>query len=174
MAEISCSNHDEPIVVSLLSRMKPRKIAVTSLDGPIEDLVRRTDHTTLAIWAADCAGRVLPYFEKKYPEDTRPRKAIEAVREWVRTGVFRMADVRHTSLAAHAAARAVPDGDPARSVARAAGQAMATAHVPTHALAAARYAATAVRDASSPSEAESATIKEREWQFRHLRELREQ
>jgi hypothetical protein len=154
--------------------MRRTTIAVTSLDEPIEELVRKTDHTIVAIWAADCAERVLPYFEEKYPEDTRPRNAIEAIREWARSGVFRMADVRRTALAAHAAAREVPEYDPARSAARAAGQAMATAHVPAHAIAAARYAATAVRDAADTPGAEHATIQEREWQYQHLLRLREQ
>ena len=148
--------------------MKPPKLAVTNIDKPIAELVRKTNHTTLAIWAADCAERVLPHFEEKYPEDTRPRKAIEACREWARTGVFRMADVRKTALAAHAAARDVKEDNAARSAARAAGQAMATAHVPTHALAAAIYAATAVRDATNSTDADIATTKERDWQYQHL------
>jgi hypothetical protein len=143
-------------------------IAVTDMDRPIEDLVRRTDHKTLAIWAADCAERVLHYFEEKYPEDARPRKAMETLREWVRTGVFRMADVRKISLAAHAAAREVKEDDAARSAARAAGQALATAHVPGHAIAAARYAATAVRDATSSSDADAAATRECNWQYQHL------
>lgn len=146
-------------------------IAVTDLDKPIEELVRKTGHKILATWAADCAERVLPYFEGKYPEDARPRKAIEALREWVRTGAFRMADVRKTSLAAHAAARDVKEDNAARSAARAAGQAMAATHVPTHAIAAARYAATAVRDATSPADADLAATREREWQYRHLLRL---
>ena len=153
--------------------MKQRILAVTPMDKPIAELVRKTDHRTLAVWAADCAERVLPWFEEKYPEDTRPRTAIEACREWARTGVFRMADVRRTSLDAHAAARDIEDGDPARSAARAAGQAMATAHVPAHAIAAALYAATAVRDAASPADADSAATEEREWQYRHLLRLTE-
>jgi len=151
--------------------MKRPKLAKTNLDKPIAELVSKTDHKVLAVWAADCAERVLPYFEEKYPEDTRPRKAIEACREWARTGVFRMADVRNTSLAAHAAARDVQEDNSARSAARAAGQAMATAHVPAHAIAAAIYAATAVRDAANSADADSATIKEREWQYQHLLRL---
>lgn len=148
-------------------------MAVTSMDGPIAELVSKTDHKTLAIWAADCAERVLPYFEEQYPADTRPRKAIEACREWARTGVFRMADVRSTSLAAHAAARDAEAYSPARSAARAAGQAMATAHVPAHALAAAIYAATAVRDAADAAVADIAATGERDWQYRHLLRLKE-
>lgn len=42
------------------------------------------DHRALALWAADCAERVLPLFEGKCPEDDRPRGAIEAGRAWAR------------------------------------------------------------------------------------------
>jgi len=55
-----------------------------------------------------------------------------------------MSDVRSASLNAHAAARSAPEGSAARFAARACGQAVATAHVPTHSLAAAWYAAKAV------------------------------
>ncbi|HUU76346.1 MAG TPA: hypothetical protein VMW63_09720 [Methanoregulaceae archaeon] len=153
--------------------MKKPILAKTSMDTSIADLADRTNHRTLAIWAADCAERVLPYFEDKYPEDDRPRKAIEAARAWAQTGIFRMADVRKTSLAAHAAAREANVYDPARSAARAAGHAIATSHVPRHAIGAAIYAATAVRDAASSSDADAATVKEREWQYQHLLELGE-
>jgi hypothetical protein len=152
--------------------MRKPKLVKTRMDKPIAELVSRTNHRKLAIWAADCAERVLPYFEEKYPEDTRPRKAIEACREWARTGVFRMVDVRNTALAAHAAARDVKgDDNAARSAARAAGQALATAHVPTHALAAAIYATTAIRDATNSTDANIVTIKERDWQYQHLLRL---
>jgi hypothetical protein len=150
-----------------------RKMAVSSLDATIDELVRKTDHKVLGTWAADCAERTLHYFEEKRPDDPRPRQAIEALREWVRTGVFRMKDVRGASLSAHAAAREVESDNTARSAARAAGQAMATAHVPTHALAAAIYAATAERDAASSADAKAATERERAWQYQHLLELRE-
>jgi hypothetical protein len=62
----------------------------------------KQDQRSLATCAADCAERVLPYFERAYPKDDRPRKAIEACRTWVRTGVFKMADIRGASLAAPA------------------------------------------------------------------------
>jgi len=125
------------------------------------------DHKALAIWAADCAERVLHYFEERYPEDNRPRKAIEACREWARTGVFKMTNVRRDALAAHAAAREVGEDNAARSAARAAGQALAAAHVPTHALAAASYALQAVRRAT---DLDDAIVRERNWQFQHLPE----
>ncbi|HEY5139907.1 MAG TPA: hypothetical protein VIJ25_11420, partial [Methylococcales bacterium] len=128
----------------------------------------------LAIWAADCARRVLPLFEKAYPEDNRPRKAIEVCRTWVRTGVFSMTAIRGASLAAHAAARTAKENDAACFAARAAGQAVATAHVTQHALGGAYYALKAV-GAVDPANAEVKVAKEFEWQSRHLPEsLREE
>jgi hypothetical protein len=84
-----------------------------------------------------------------------------------------MADIRGASLAAHAAARDVADDDVARSAARAAGQAVATTHVPTHSIAAAIYAATAVRDSATAADASVAVANERQWQYERLIELRE-
>jgi hypothetical protein len=149
---------------------RPRLVRV-DLDERITGLAGKTDHSALAVWACDCAERVLRLFERRRPEDDRPRLAIEAGREWARTGEFRMADVRKASLGAHAAAREVEGDDAARSAARAAGQAMAAAHVPRHAIGAAVYAATAVRDAAKASDAEAAVSRERDWQYRHLFEL---
>ena len=143
----------------------------TSMDSLIAEVAGETNHKLLASWAADCAERVLPCFEEEYPEDNRPRKAIEELRIWIKSGVFKMADVRGASLAAHAAAREVEEGDPGHSAARAAGQAMAVAHVPAHAIAAAIYAATAVRDSANQDEAEAAALKERQWQYQHLLEI---
>ena len=39
---------------------------------------------TARLFAADCAERVLPIFEKEQPNDDRPRKAIEAARAYAR------------------------------------------------------------------------------------------
>ena len=149
---------------------KKIKFIDASINKSITELVKKSQHKVLAIWAADCANRVLPYFEKEFPEDDRPRKAIEACREWARTGIFRMADVRRTALSAHAAAREAKEDSAARFAARATGQAMATAHVPTHSIAAAWYAAKAIW-AANPQNAKENIAKERDWQYQHLIEL---
>jgi hypothetical protein len=127
----------------------------------------KQDQRWLATCAADCAERVLPYFENAYPRDDRPRKAIEACRAWVRTGVFKMADIRGASLAAHASAREAKEDNAACFAARAAGQAVATAHVPQHAFGAAYYALKAVA-AADPANVEVNIAKERNWQSRRL------
>ena len=121
----------------------------------------------MATWAADCAERVLPFFENAYPNDDRPRKAIEACRNWVRTGAFKMADIRGASPAAHTAARDLKQNPAACFAARAAGQAVATAHVPQHAFGGAYYALKAIA-ASDPDHAEEKVAKELNWQAGHI------
>jgi hypothetical protein len=131
------------------------------------------DHRLLALWAADCAEHVLPYFEDKYPEDDRPRKAIEAARAWTRSEM-RVGPARAAGVAAHAAARDADEGA-ARAAARAAGQAAGTAHMAGHARHAAAYAVKAVTYASHSTDAAAAAATERDWQSQrlpqHLRQI---
>ena len=152
--------------------MSKSKFSVTHKDESIQKLVKTTDHRTLAVWAVDCVERVMPYFEQEHPQDRRPRNAVKACRAWIRTGVFKMTDIRGASLASHAAAREVGQDNAARSAARAAGQAVATAHVPTHSIGAANYALQAIYRAADPSAADTAVARERAWQYKHLLELR--
>jgi len=152
--------------------MKKSKFSLAQHKDYFVELVKKTDHKTLAVWAIDCTERVLPYFEDKYPEDQRPRQAIETLQAWINTGVFRMAVIRKASLTSHAAAREVGEDNAARSAAHAAGQAVATAHVPTHSIGAAIYALQAIHRVTDASEADAAVGKERDWQYEHLLELR--
>jgi hypothetical protein len=149
------------------------KFSLTQHKDEFVELVEKTNHKTLAVWAIDCAERVLPYFEDKYPEDHRPRSAVETLQTWINTGVFQMAAIRKASLDSHAAAREVGEDNPARSAARAAGQAVATAHVPTHSIGAAIYALQAIHRATDSADADAAVASERDWQLQHLLELRE-
>ena len=122
------------------------------------------EHRLLAIWASDCAEHVLPYFEETYPEDNRPRKAIEAARAWER-GDLSMVEARKAAFASHAAARAANNAA-AQAVARAAGHAAATAHVADHACHAAAYAVKAAACAVTDNTAAA----ESDWQYRRLPE----
>ncbi|QNA85894.1 hypothetical protein G4G27_19355 [Sphingomonas sp. So64.6b] len=70
--------------------------------------------------------------------------AIEAIRGWASgRRELSLAEVRKLSLGSHAAAREA-SSSAARFVARAAGQAVATWHVPTHATAVPAYATKAI------------------------------
>jgi hypothetical protein len=131
-------------------------------------LFNKDDHRALGLWAAACAEHVLPFFEKEHSSDTRPRDAIQTLRIWAQTGEFSIPVIRGASLAAHAAARDVKaKNSPACYAARAAGQAVATAHVPTHALGPALYALKAVA-AACPGDVQAAISRERNWQLRRV------
>lgn len=150
--------------------MERKKFSIARKDEEMLELVSKSDHKILAIWAIDCAERVLPYFEEKYLEDKRPRKAIVTLQTWIDTGVFKMAVIRKASLDSHAAAREVGEDNSARSTARACGQAVATAHVPRHSYGSAIYAQQAIYRASNSLDAAES---ERNWQYKHLLELGE-
>lgn len=109
--------------------------------------------TTLRVlgkWAAECAIRALPVFEKYAASDSRPYAAIEGIRVFA-AGGRRTAQLRSLSLGAFAAAREV--GAPAAvAAARAAGLAASSAythplrhvHQTKHILGPAAYAALAL------------------------------
>ena len=70
-------------------------------------LMNRKQRTELAIF---CAESVLPIFEDRYPEDKRPRKAIDAARVWLenpteenRRAAAYAADAAYAAYAAAAA-----------------------------------------------------------------------
>lgn len=97
-------------------------------------------HKLFGLKAANEAERVLFVFEKERPNDNRPRRAIEAIKAWAQgKRILGMKEVRKLSLDSHAAAREAKS-DAAKFAARAAGHAIATWHVPTHALGAFGYA----------------------------------
>ena len=150
--------------------MTKSKFSLTSYkDERVIDLIKATDKKILAMWAMDCAQRILPYFEEKYPNDDRPQQALRTLREWIDTGIFRMSVIRKASLDSHAAAREVGQDNPARSAARACGQAVATAHVKTHSLGSAIYALQAIHRVTNSIKA---VEQERAWQYRRLLKLR--
>jgi hypothetical protein len=101
-------------------------------------------HRRFALLGALEAYRVLGLFVLYHPNDSRPREAIEAIRAWgLSERELKFAEVRRLSLGAHAAARSARS-EAARYAARAAGQAVATWHVPTHAMGAPIYARKAI------------------------------
>ena len=151
------------MTIQYTGRRDPRLVAVHR--GGLLDVAR---HRLLASWAADCAEHVLPLFTAKYPEDNRPRRAIETARAWSR-GEATVGEAREAAFAAHAAVRSVSDAA-AREVARAAGHAVATAHMADHELGAAAFAIKAVRLASPASDAMTAGERECRWQREQLPE----
>lgn len=147
----------------ILPKVRDPRFVTIRRGGTLTD----ADHRLLAVWAADCAEHVLPFFEAARPSDPRPRAALEQVRAWTR-GEVRMSDSR--AAGGHAMAAARPLSGPARHAAFAAGQAAVVAHVAAHELGAAAYAIKAVRAAAAEGEGESAGRRECRWQREQLPE----
>lgn len=145
------------------------KLNSKNKDIPLIELLLQRDHKTLAIWASDCAEHVLPIFERHCPADKRPHEAIEAARAWAR-GEIRVGPARKAALNAHYAAQETLE-KAGCATARSAGHAAATAHMPGHAVVAARYAVMAASLVVPNEEAETAGDVERAWQFKHLVEM---
>ena len=140
----------------------PRFVTVRR-GGTLED----PEYRLLATWATDCSEHILHYFSSQYPDDDRPRRAIEQARAWSR-GEISMTQAREAAYAAHDAAKAATGA--AREAARAAGHAVATAHMADHELGAAAYAIRAVRASSTEDTRDEAGRIECQWQRNQLPE----
>lgn len=141
----------------ILPKVRDPRLVTVRRGGSLTD----EDHHLLALWAAACAEHVLPLFEAVRPDDPRPRRAIEAARDWA-GGDLPMMRARAAGGHAMGAARDLTGA--ARYAAYAAGQAAVVAHVAEHDLGAAAYAIKAARAAAPPGEAEAAGRRECRWQ----------
>ena len=115
-------------------------------------VIRKLDtwnERTARLFACDCAESVLAIYEKDYPNDNRPRKAIETAR------LFADGKASEKELAAAGAAARAAVGDAARAAARDAAGAAARDAAGAAARAAARDAAwAAARDAAWATQAQ--------------------
>ena len=122
------------------------------------------DRRVVAVWAADCAERVLGLFEAEAPEDGRPRDAIVRARAFA-AGDLRVAEMIRRRFNGGGAARDVK-APAAAAAARAAGQAASIPHMGAHALGAAAFAAKATGLAADDGPA--AVSEEIRWQLGHM------
>jgi len=116
---------------------------------PLLTLIEKQKHKTLVLWALEYAQELTNKFEEKYPNEQRPRQAVETCRAWAQ-GKIKMPIAKKAIHAVHNAATQIADDIVYCSIARAIGQAIATVHVETHAIGGPIYALTAlVRESSS-------------------------
>jgi len=115
--------------------------------------LREDDRRIVAAWAADCASRVLPLFEREAPDDERPRDGIARARAFARGELDAAGQIRLRFVANRGAGSVTSPA--ARAAAWSAGQASGVAHMGAHALGAAAYAAKAAA-AAHPDDPERA------------------
>jgi hypothetical protein len=123
-----------------------------------------SDRRVVAMWAADCAERVLGLFEAEVPADSRPRDAIARTRAFARGELGVAGEIRRRFVADGAARDAKTPA--ATAAARAAGQSAAIPHMGAHALGAAGYAAKAAGLAAS--DRPGSVSDEIHWQLCHM------
>ncbi len=139
----------------------PRFVAIHR--GGDLDLVT---HRLLVAWAAVYAEHVLHLITEVHPSDTRPSHAIAIAREWA-SGNANVEQARQAAFGTHAAARESSDSA-AIAVARAAGHAVATAHMADHELGAAAYAIWAVMKSVNKINVNQVAESECHWQQAQL------
>lgn len=126
---------------------KARKM-ITDWDAPyLQALVRLIEtqsKATLAAWSIGYAEQIMvPLWTVRYPDDPRPRQALEAAREWL-AGSIKLPRAKTAILACHAAAREAAASPVAQGAARAIGQAASTIHSAQHCIGLPLYGALAV------------------------------
>ena len=69
-------------------------------------LLREQNHRTIVLWALDLATESVTKLEEKYPDETRPREALEAARAWA-AGDIKMRLAQRKILDCHAFAKEI-------------------------------------------------------------------
>lgn len=100
------------------------------------------DHRSLILWAFDCSRHTLDKFEKKYPNEKRPRNCYEKSLEWS-YGNIKMPEAKKAILECHRVAKEI--NDPVYSAyCHGIAQACSTVHVKEHAFGLVIYELTAM------------------------------
>jgi hypothetical protein len=137
-----------------LYEVEVRGEVLTAKDKSVAEqarLIKRVDtwnKKTLRLFAADCAEHVLGIYEKQYPKDERPRKAIQASRDFA-NGLIDANAAAYAAYAAYAAANASANAaNASANAAYAAADAAYAASASAYAASASANAAYAAADAA--------------------------
>ena len=95
-------------------------------------LFRAQSHKTMVLWALDLAAESVAELEEKYPDEPRPREALEAARDWA-AGRIKMPLAQRKILDCHAFAKELGSKEDI-ALCHAIGQACAVVHTAGHAI----------------------------------------
>ena len=117
-------------------RLKKRNQVLFAKDAEfLQDLamlLREQNHRSVVLWALDLAAESVEKLEEKYPDETRPREALEAARAWA-AGDIKMRLAQQKILDCHAFAKEI-DSKEDIALCHAIGQACAVVHTAGHAM----------------------------------------
>lgn len=105
-------------------------------------LINAQNHQTMVLWAFDFAEESVKKLEEKYPNELRPRKALEITKLWA-AGEVKMPVAKREILNCHAFAKEITDLEDI-ALCHAIGQACGVVHANGHALGFPIYDLTAI------------------------------
>ena len=95
-------------------------------------LFQEQNHRAMVLWALDVAAESVAKMEEKYPDEPRPREALEAAQAWAE-GKIKMRLAQRKILDCHAFAKEI-DSKEHIALCHAIGQACAVVHTAGHAM----------------------------------------
>ena len=117
-------------------KLKRKNQVLFAKDGEyLQDLAmlfQNQSHKTMVLWALELAAESVEKLEEKYPDETRPREALEAARAWA-AGKIKMRLAQRKILDCHAFAKEI-DCKEDVALCHAVGQACAVVHTAGHAI----------------------------------------
>lgn len=118
-----------------LRAKRNNQILFTKNSACLEDIIllfREQNHRVMALWAFDFASETVSELEAKYPDERRPRAALEAAQAWA-AGEIKMRLAQQAILSCHAFAKEIKEKEDI-AMCHAVGQACAVVHTAGHAI----------------------------------------
>ena len=118
------------------AKLKRKNQVLFAKDGEylrdLTALFREQSHRTMVLWALELAAESVAELEEKYPDETRPRGALEAAWAWA-AGKIKMRLAQRKILDCHAFAKELQSKEHI-ALCHAVGQACAVVHTAGHAI----------------------------------------
>ena len=108
----------------------------------LRKLIEQANRRVLVLWALELAEETARVLAEKYPEDFRPKEAVEAAASWAK-GQIKMPIAKQAILNCHAMAKEL-ENPPDITRCHAVGQACSVVHTAGHALGYPMYELTAI------------------------------
>ena len=118
-----------------LNLKKKRQVLFSKDSEYLQDLMflfQNQNHRVMSLWAFDFAEESIKKLKEKYPNEKRPREALEAARNWA-SGKIKMPLAQRKILDCHAFAKEISNREDITTC-HAVGQACAVVHTAKHAI----------------------------------------
>ena len=123
-----------------LKLKKKNQVLFSKSSEYMQDLIKLFEiqnHRVMALWAFDFASESIAKFEEKYPEEKRPREALEKAKDWA-SGKIKMHLAQRKILDCHAVTKEMENKEDI-AICHSIGQACAVVHTARHAIGYALY-----------------------------------